>query len=41
MRNIRNMFAKAQLSIQEVRSLRGIISSLTRMHVRRKEGLDE
>jgi tRNA/rRNA methyltransferase len=41
MRNIRNMFAKAQLSIQEVKSLRGIISSLTRMHVRRKEGRDE
>ncbi len=41
MRNIRNMFAKAQLSIQEVRSLRGIISSLTRMHIRRKEGQGE
>jgi tRNA/rRNA methyltransferase len=41
MRNIRNMFAKAQLSIQEVKSLRGIISSLTRMHVRRKGQSDE
>ncbi len=41
MRNIRNMFAKAQLSIQEVKSLRGIISSLTRLHERRKEGRDD
>lgn len=37
MRNIRNMFAKAQLSIQEVKSLRGMISSLTRLHERRKK----
>jgi tRNA/rRNA methyltransferase len=41
MRNIRNMFAKAQLSIQEVKSLRGIISSLTRLHERRKGGQDD
>jgi tRNA/rRNA methyltransferase len=40
-RNIRNMFARGQLSQQEVRSLRGMISSLTRMHVRRKEERDE
>jgi tRNA/rRNA methyltransferase len=41
MRNIRNMFARGQLSQQEVKSLRGIISSLTRMHLRRKETRDE
>ena len=37
MRNIRNLFARAALTEQEVRSLRGIVSSLTRMHERRKE----
>lgn len=37
MRNIRNLFARAQLTEQEVRSLRGIVSSLTRAHERRKE----
>jgi len=37
MRNIRNLFARAELTEQEVRSLRGIVSSLTRMHERRKE----
>ena len=41
MRNIRNMFARSGLSQQEVKSLRGIVSSLTRMHLRRKEGRDE
>ena len=35
-RNMRNMFARAQLSEQEVRSLRGIVSSLTRVHELRK-----
>jgi tRNA/rRNA methyltransferase len=37
MRNIRNIFARSQLSEQEVRSLRGMISSLTRVHLRRRE----
>jgi tRNA/rRNA methyltransferase len=41
MRNIRNIFARSQLSEQEVRSLRGMISSLTRVHLRRKEERDE
>jgi len=35
-RNMRNLFARAQLSEQEVRSLRGIVSSLTRVHELRK-----
>ena len=34
--NIRNIFARAQLTEQEVRSMRGIVSSLTRAHERRK-----
>jgi len=37
MRNIRNLYARAQLTEQEVRSLRGMIASLTRAHVKRKE----
>jgi tRNA/rRNA methyltransferase len=37
MRNIRNLFGRAELTEQEVRSLRGIVSSLTRAHERRKE----
>lgn len=37
MRNIRNIFGRASLTEQEVRSLRGIVSSLTRAHERRKE----
>ena len=37
MRNIRNIFGRAELTEQEVRSLRGIVSSLTRAHERRKE----
>jgi tRNA/rRNA methyltransferase len=36
MRNIRNLFSRAELSEQEVRSLRGMIASLTRVHERRK-----
>jgi tRNA/rRNA methyltransferase len=36
-RNIRNLFSRAELTEQEVRSLRGIVSSLTRVHERRKE----
>ena len=35
--NIRNLFGRAALTEQEVRSLRGIVSSLTRAHERRKE----
>jgi tRNA/rRNA methyltransferase len=38
LRNIRNLFARAALTEQEVRSLRGIVSSLTRAHEKRKEG---
>jgi tRNA/rRNA methyltransferase len=37
MRNIRNIFTRSTLSQQEVSTLRGIVSSLTRMHIRRKE----
>ena len=37
LRNIRNLFARAQLTEQEVRSLRGIVSSLTRAHERRRK----
>jgi tRNA/rRNA methyltransferase len=36
MRNIRNIFARTSLSAQEVSTLRGIISSLTRVHELRK-----
>ncbi|MGH6819971.1 MAG: RNA methyltransferase, partial [Methylocella sp.] len=36
MRNIRNLYARAQLTEQEVRSLRGMVASLTRAHVKRK-----
>lgn len=38
LRNIRNMFSRAELTEQEVRSLRGIVASLTRVHERRKGG---
>ena len=36
-RNIRNLFARAELAEQEVRSLRGMVASLTRAHERRKQ----
>ena len=36
-RNMRNLFSRASPSEQEVRSLRGIVSSLTRVHELRKE----
>ncbi len=36
MRNIRNIFARTSLSAQEVSTLRGIVSSLTRVHELRK-----
>lgn len=37
LRNIRNLYARAGLTEQEVRSLRGMIASLTRAHERRRE----
>ncbi len=36
LRNIRNLFSRAGLTEQEVRSLRGIVSSLTRAHEKKK-----
>ncbi|MFL5259412.1 MAG: RNA methyltransferase [Hyphomicrobiales bacterium] len=36
-RNIRNLFTRSELSEQEVRSLRGIVASLTRSHLRKNE----
>lgn len=36
--NIRNIFSRVGLTVQEVSTLRGIISSLTRLHIRRKNG---
>jgi len=40
-RNIRNMFNRIELSLQEIRTLRGIIASLTRTHLRgRKQHKD-
>lgn len=41
LRNIRNLFARAELTEQEVRSLRGIVSSLTRAHERRREAREQ
>jgi tRNA/rRNA methyltransferase len=35
-RNMRNLFARAGLTEQEVRSLRGMVASLTRAHLRKK-----
>ncbi|MEQ1524459.1 MAG: RNA methyltransferase [Aestuariivirga sp.] len=35
--NLRNMFVRAELTEQEIRSLRGMVSSLTRTHLRSKE----
>jgi tRNA/rRNA methyltransferase len=40
MRNIRNIFARTTPSAQEVSTLRGIVSSLTRRHTRYKEKAD-
>ena len=34
--NIRTMFQRAQLTDQEVRTMRGIISGLTRKHERKR-----
>jgi tRNA/rRNA methyltransferase len=36
-RNIRNMFQRTGLTEQDVRTLRGIVSSLTRKHLRNKK----
>ena len=36
LRNIRNLFARAELTEQEVRSLRGMVASLSRAHERRR-----
>ena len=36
-RNIRNMLQRAQFTEQEVRTFRGIVSGLTRTHLRRKD----
>jgi tRNA/rRNA methyltransferase len=36
MRNIRNLYARASLTEQEVRSLRGMVASLTRAHERKR-----
>ena len=41
MRNIRNLYARASLTEQEVRSLRGMVASLTRAHEKRKEKRSE
>ena len=37
MRNIRNLFTRTGLTEQEVRSLRGMIASLTRAHLRKSK----
>jgi tRNA/rRNA methyltransferase len=37
MRNLRNLFGRASLTEQEIKSLRGVISSLTRKHLRDKQ----
>ena len=37
LRNIRNLFSRMELTEQEVRTLRGIVSSLTRAHEKRRE----
>jgi tRNA/rRNA methyltransferase len=37
MRNLKNIFARASLTEQEIKSLRGVVSSLTRTHLRKRE----
>jgi tRNA/rRNA methyltransferase len=37
LRNIRNLFMRAELAEQEIKTLRGVVSSLTRTHLKRKE----
>ncbi len=41
MRNLRNIFGRAALTEQEIKSLRGVVSSLTRTHMRRKKDKGE
>ncbi len=36
-RNLRNMFQRIELSLQEIRTLRGVIASLTRTHLRARK----
>ena len=36
-RNLRNLFQRIELSLQEVRTLRGVIASLTRTHLRGRQ----
>jgi len=38
---MRNLFARAELTEQEVRSLRGMVASLTRAHLKRKGTTEE
>jgi tRNA/rRNA methyltransferase len=38
LRNLRNLFGRAQLTEQEIKTLRGIVSSLTRVHLTRGKG---
>jgi tRNA/rRNA methyltransferase len=40
-RNLRNMFQRIELSLQEIRTLRGMIASLTRTHLRTRNADDE
>jgi tRNA/rRNA methyltransferase len=40
-RNMRNMFQRIELSLQEVRTFRGIIASLTRTHLRNRQRSSE
>lgn len=40
-RNLRNMFQRIELSLQEIRTLRGVIASLTRTHLRSRKTSDE
>jgi tRNA/rRNA methyltransferase len=40
-RNIRNMFNRIELSLQEIRTLRGVIASLTRAHLRGRKGKEK
>jgi tRNA/rRNA methyltransferase len=37
MRNLRNIFGRASLTEQEIKSLRGVVSSLTRKHLRGRQ----
>ena len=39
-RNLRNMFQRIELTLQEIRTLRGVIASLTRTHLRQRKTKD-